>query len=472
MITILDCYTDEPSGLGVPPYLGTYPRYIAGSLDKPVYITIDDLRLYQKYNSIEQKEAQNTNIRIYNLTKNHKDIKEILKKTTALIIILGSHTPGKYLSALPGTLKEILPIIKNLKCEKILTGPSSYDMKEFDDFKINHFDFSYEEIKDYAIKGSSIIEQIPDLRMIEIETSKGCPRPDHCIFCTEGLKDFKIRNPDDILKEIQTFYNLGCRHFRIGKQSCFYSYPHASELLKQISKLDLKTLHIDNANPQKIITQEGIKLTKDIVTYCTEGNIAALGIESFDEKVVKANCLNSDPETTLKAIEILNKYGSERGNNGMPKFLPGINLILGLKAETKETLEINYDYLKQILNKKLLIRRINIRQLVKYPGTEIENEKLPKKNKKYYFKFREKIRKEIDYPMLKILTPAGTILKDVRTEVHEGNVTFARQLGTYPLIIGIKQRLPLKKFYNIKVTGHMLRSITGEILKTKGLYSM
>ncbi len=25
--TILDCYTDEASGLGVPPYLGTYPRY-------------------------------------------------------------------------------------------------------------------------------------------------------------------------------------------------------------------------------------------------------------------------------------------------------------------------------------------------------------------------------------------------------------------------------------------------------------
>ena len=29
---VLDCYTDEPAGLGVPPYLGTYPRYIAGWL--------------------------------------------------------------------------------------------------------------------------------------------------------------------------------------------------------------------------------------------------------------------------------------------------------------------------------------------------------------------------------------------------------------------------------------------------------
>ena len=45
--TILDCYTDEAAGLGVPPYLGTYPRYIFGMLKShnPNYITIDDLRL-------------------------------------------------------------------------------------------------------------------------------------------------------------------------------------------------------------------------------------------------------------------------------------------------------------------------------------------------------------------------------------------------------------------------------------------
>ncbi len=464
MITILDCYTDEPAGLGVPPYLGTYPRYIAGFLKKPVYITIDDIRLYIKYNSKIPKEKQKTNIRIYNLTKNHPNIEKILKKTTCLIIILGSHTPGKYLSAVPGTLKEILPIIKNLKCEKIITGPSSYDIKPFNDLQINHFNFSYKEIKEYSVRGSEIIKQIPDTRIIEIETSKGCPRTSHCLFCTQGLEKFQIRSPNDILKEIQKFYSLGCKYFRLGKQSCFYSYPHASSLLKQIRKTcpEIKVLHIDNANPQKIITPEGIKLTKDIVKYCTEGNIAAFGIESFDQKVIIDNKLNSDPETTLKAIEILNKYGSKRGPNGMPKFLPGINLILGLKSETKQTLDTNYEHLKQILDKKLLIRRINIRQLVKYPGTPIKKEKLPK-NKKYYYKFREKIRKEIDYPMLKLVAPTNITIKQVRTEIHDGNTTFGRQIGTYPLIIGIKQKLPLKKFYNIKVTSHMLRSLTGEI---------
>ena len=113
MATILDCYTDEPAGLGVPPFLGTYPRYIAGSLEEiPYYLTIDDLRLFRQL-SVEGggvrssaaaervgkvvKPSKKTNIKIYNLTKNFKNIQNILNNTKQLIIIAGVHTPGKYL---------------------------------------------------------------------------------------------------------------------------------------------------------------------------------------------------------------------------------------------------------------------------------------------------------------------------------------------------------------------------------------
>ena len=34
-----------------------------------------------------------------------------------------------------------------------------------------------------------------------------------------------------------------------------------------------------------------------------------------------------------------------------------------------------------------------------------------------------------------------------------GKTTFARQIGTYPLIIGIKKRIPLKQFVDVKITG-------------------
>src|SRR3989338_6659674 len=128
--TILDCYTDEPSGLGVPPNLGTYPRYLYGILMKegiePTYITIDDLRAHIFYHDKirETTLKDKTNIRVYNRT--HDNIGQILRETEHLIVILGVHVPGKYLSALPGTLKEVIGFIKDLPCKKTLTGPALF----------------------------------------------------------------------------------------------------------------------------------------------------------------------------------------------------------------------------------------------------------------------------------------------------------------------------------------------------------
>ena len=481
MITILDCYTDEPAGLGVPPYLGTYPRYIGGSLDKlPYYITIDDLRAYNKGVN-NAKLSQKTNIKTYNLTNNFKNLKKILYDTDELIIIAGVHTPGKYLSAVPGTLKEIIQLIKNIKCKKTLTGPAFYgtssqggrffekaDLSNFDEIK--EFNFSYDEINEFSVKGAEIIKQIPDLRIIELETSKGCSREKHCSFCTEPLKHkLAFRPKEHILKEAEAFDKLGLKYFRLGKQSCYYSHPEAADIVKDIRKqFNPRVLHIDNVNPFNVISKEGEEITKSIVKYCTEGNTAAFGVESFDPDVVIQNNLNSDPETTYKAVKIINKYGKERGENGMPKFLPGINLLFGLIGESKTTNEHNMKWLKRFLKENLLLRRINIRQVDIFEGTPLHDKvgnKFIKKNKKYYWKWRNQIRQEIDFPMLKKIVPEETILKNVRTEIYDGKTTFARQIGTYPLIIGIKKRIELKKFYNIKITGHMLRSITGEVVQ-------
>ena len=90
--------------------------------------------------------------------------------------------------------------------------------------------------------------------------------------------------------------------------------------------------------------------------------------------------------------------------------------------------------------------------------------KFIRKNKSKYWKWRNKIRKEIDYPMLQELIPIGTVLKNVWMEVHDGNHTFGRQMGSYPLIVGVKDRIETKKHYDLEITGHMLRSVVGRVV--------
>jgi len=494
-VTIIDLYTDEPAGLGVPPYLGTYPRYIAGAFLKDkcdvFYLTIDDIRYCYQYNSNvpETKLSGKTEVKIKHLTKNKENVKKILESSDEIIVSGGAHTSGKYLSAIPGTLKEIVSVIQNLNCRKVLAGPlasqfgsafhgGKHVRKSIGDFEIfDEVDYFYKGIDDYskvaefAVFGAHIVKQIPYPIIVELETSSGCSRRPGCSFCTEPLKGCQtFREQVDIVKETRKLSNLGINMFRLGKQSCFYSYKsgkaaETEKFLKQIYVLKPKILHIDNANPAKVITDEGKKMTKLILKYCTEGNVAAFGVESFDVNVVKQNNLNSDPETTFEAVRELNRTGKERGMNGMPRFLPGINILLGLKGETKSTLQKNLDGLKQIYDESLMLRRINIRQVVPYLGTDLyktAGDKFIKKNKRHYYSFRKKIREQIDYPMLQRLLPPGTLLKEVYTEIWDGKTTFGRQFGTYPLIIGIQERLPLEKYINVRVKSHMLRSVVGE----------
>jgi radical SAM superfamily enzyme with C-terminal helix-hairpin-helix motif len=142
--------------------------------------------------------------------------------------------------------------------------------------------------------------------------------------------------------------------------------------------------------------------------------------------------------------------------------LPGLNFVFGLKGETKKTYKENYEFLKKILEDKLLVRRINLRQVIPIPNTPIHKIgiKIMNKNKKFFKIFKRKIQIEIDQPMLKYIVPKDTLLKDVYTEKYEGKLTFGRQMGSYPLLVGIPGIYPLNKLFNVKVTDYGFRSIT------------
>jgi len=223
-------------------------------------------------------------------------------------------------------------------------------------------------------------------------------------------------------------------------------------------------LQIDNANPGVIarFPNESRKIAKTIVKYHTPGDVAAFGVESVDPLVIKKNNLKATREQVMSAIKLLNEVGSKRGQNGMPELLPGLNFVFGLAGETKNTFDLNYEFLKEILESNLLVRRINLRQIIPIPGTKMfqTGNKIITKNKHLFQKFKRKVKSDIEQPMLKKLLPNGTILRDVFTEKYEGKLTFGRQMGSYPLIVGIPGIHPINNFLDVKIVDYGYRSIT------------
>lgn len=340
-----------------------------------------------------------------------------------------------------------------------------------------------EEWERFARAGVPAVEKHPDFPqplIAEIETYTGCVRYVNggCRFCLEPREGKPVwREENDIAKEVGLLHQAGVRNFRLGGQTCFFCYktkelgdgdrprpnPAAIETLLRgvrAAAPDLRVLHIDNANPAVLATwpEETREIVRHIVEYCTPGNIAAFGLESVDENVFKENNLNSHADEVAQAVRILNEEGGRRGDNGMPHLLPGLNFIAGLSGESADTYDQNYAFLKSLMDEGLLLRRINLRQIMPISGGL---KPISKRQHQRFLEFKRKVRETIDQPLLRRMLPVGTKLRDVWLETREGDNTFGRQLGTYALLVGVPYRLPLEAFADIVVTDYGFRSVTG-----------
>lgn len=469
-ILVVDGYVDEPGLLGVPPYLSPEPRMLVGvarELDLTwEYITADEYR------------------------KNGVPLGDII------LVHGGVTVPGKYLGGTPLSVEEAEDLAQE-PGETYLGGPlaryedvEGYDHYAKKDLAAYFYDSLFgkgedrwaepEEMEDWLKFGHKVVERhplYPDPLLLEMTASRGCPRyfTGGCSFCSEPAYGRpRFREQEDIIEEFELLYEKGIRYFRLGGQSCTVSYkaegigekevpvPQPDEIEELFNGIkercpEIRVLHVDNANPAVI--SEYPKKSRDVietlVNYTTSGNVLALGMETADEEVIKKNNLNSTPDQVKDAVSIINDVGRERGENGMPELLPGLNFLGGLKGETRETYDKNYRFLEELLNEDILLRRINIRQVLSHTG-EFE---LRYKNE--FKQFKRKVRENIDNPMLKRILPSGTVLKDVYMEKIDGKVTFGRQIGTYPLLVGVEYELNLHEYYDIMITEHGYRSVTG-----------
>jgi radical SAM superfamily enzyme with C-terminal helix-hairpin-helix motif len=484
---ILDGYVDEPACLGVPPYISPYIRTVAGALIyhgfNVRYLTIDQLR--NDPHHISRMDAAGL-----------------------LVMIAGVTVPGKYLGGTPVTLTEIEQVGHMLHGpEKLIGGPIGFGyspeggqravrqvISGFNvlltgepavalDNWLNGCDpagtLDYNRTDPWSIAGSGIIEQHPDYPyvMCELETARGCPHgaSGGCAFCTEpfyGTPNY--RSIEGIAGEVAALHTHGARHFRVGRQPDILVYGAGGgeypaprpDLLEdlfssiRIAAPTLKTLHIDNVNPATIAKHEpeSREALRAIIRHHTPGDVAAFGMETADPVVVTANNLKAQPDEVFRAIRIVNEEGGV-GGAGIPERVPGLNFVCGLAGETEKTYALNEEFLVRVRDAGLVVRRVNIRQVMPFEGTPVYTHNTLGKYNRRFKVFKEFVRQNFDLPMLRRVYPIGTVLRDIRIEVS-GPLSFGRQLGSYPILVGIPACLEKRSVVDAVIVDWGMRSVT------------
>jgi radical SAM superfamily enzyme with C-terminal helix-hairpin-helix motif len=505
-VTLVDGYVDEPAHFGVPPYISTYPRFTAGALvdagvpeENVTYHTIDELRDdRRKWADVADPD---------------------------LLIYLGGMTvPGKYVGGTPAEPDEVRELAWTADGTTLMGGPIrfgvgdenagaveterrdlDYDFVAKGDVEAAVYDLvrngmegfgdrmrDNEELDRWAAKGAFVVEHHPnhpEHLIVEMETSRGCAY--RCSFCTEPLYgNPAFRSAESVVREVEHLYDRGARHFRLGRQADILAFggdgeaPNPDALrqlyggIREVAP-DLGTLHLDNMNPVTIVDypEKSRAAIRIIAEHNTAGDTAAFGLESADPVVQEENNLLVTADEAFEAVKVVNEEGGWRPGddpkvgpttgsaaaNRLPKLLPGINLLHGLKGEREETFEHNERFLRRVLDEGLMLRRINIRQVMAFDGTEMSDTgaDIAREHKKQFKQYKQRVREEVDRPMLRRVAPPGTVLPDVHFEYHQDGKTFGRQLGTYPLLVAIPGERELGRVADVAVVDYGFRSVTG-----------
>ncbi|MCW2945395.1 MAG: uncharacterized protein JWR24_2112 [Actinoallomurus sp.] len=495
---ILDCYTVEPSGLGVPPYLSTYARAAYGALATAYpgadvcYLSIDDVR-WCLSGGTPGVAAPLTDALTYSATTNREQALKVLADAEVIVVIAGDAVPSVHLQAVNGSVEEITRALACARGRRVLLGPlSSYVLADpvtygglFDavhTHTITSGDVllgsrsaaSYGRLAADRHPFEGLISQLAWRPVAEIELYRGCTRRRFCSFCNEPIKSAAVafRDVSDVIAEAKLLYAAGMRHLRLGQQTCFFSYMNRDpaaidDLLAGIRQAcpDLEVLHIDNADPLAVASNTGQRIARLVAQYCTEGNCAPMGIESFDPAVIQANALTCTPEVLLRAVANINEAGAEIGPGGLPVLLPGLNLIYGLPGETHRTHFENLTWLVRILDEGHLCHRINVRQARAYPGTPLAamTEATPPPSAEHFQSWKADVAHVFDEPMKRRVYPAGRRITGLHSFFVTSRGTWHRRLGSYPIqIIERGTTRPLYETADMVVTDHAPRFIYGE----------
>jgi len=485
---IIDCYTDEPSWLWVPPFLWTYQRYLSQSLNyvwkNHYYITIDDLRYYKNWNKKDINDYKKT----INLTKNCDIVWDLIWKADNIYIISGCFINYNYFSCKPPLDSELSNLISSIhkkitlfyelwiknKIDKsfyewslyfnidklVLWNPYNYILNWIED----NYEWDYSMLGKISNHECSILKQLSRPYIIELETWTWCNHG-KCSFCIEAIRKTKInyRNVEDILEEVKSLYNSWAVNFRIWKQPNFYNFQNQNvikfkQLLSGIREIcpKLETLHIDNVNAEDVITPNWIEITKLLAKYCTSWNIINFWVETFDPLVREKNRLNWSVEDIHKAIEIINKYWWKICSDWQYLMLPWINILYWLPFHTFKTLDDNIINLEKILKKGLKTRRTFIRRITNPFWFNYWLTWKYSSDNNTFLEFEKTINDNFIMPTQMDVYKIWTIIKSLEEIVYDWKNTIIRKIWTCPERFVVRWvNLQVWNKYNIKITKHI-----------------
>ena len=514
---VIDGYEDEPAAFGVPNYVGFHIRYICAVLEslglEYSYMTIDEWRLHGRRMNDSQSVSQRLG---------HVDGAVILagavvpgkymrgtpisqREANQILLEMPAGTPLLFGGWAIRAWRQSgwTPLRKNMFMAVQDTDATLDHFLRTGVWK--HKRRSPEQWKKWALNGaaSKAVTEHPDLidaegnagpLVYEVELYQGCVRYKRgCKFCIEPKKGVPIwREERDVIEEVRIAADSGVRNVRIGGATDVYTYKAEgvvdleypipdpqpiAEVLHGIREDErIEVLHVDNANPSIISENldQASQITKTMLETLSDGAVLSFGLESADSRVHEENWLNCDTDQLISAVKHVNEFGRERGDRGLPKLLPGLNFIAGLNGETEETYRLNMELLRKIKSSGLLLRRINIRQVEGHGFQEVPRDA--------FSRFKDEVRSDIDTSMLENLLPVGTVLKDVwwesfgnrirkpehlldpkfKEKSNHGSpgITFGRQIGAYPILIGVQYQIPLETKSDVMVTGHGSRSVS------------
>ncbi|MBO06272.1 MAG: radical SAM protein [Candidatus Woesearchaeota archaeon] len=190
-------------------------------------------------------------------------------------------------------------------------------------------------------------------KRIPLVSSRGCPN--RCTFCSIQLvmgHPFRCRSPENVVKEIEYWYNKGYDTFEFSDDNFSFNIPRAEQVCDRIIEKGMKLKIIfGNGLRADRVNEHLLKKLKKAGTIWI-----AYGLESSNEQILENFKKDLKLRTLKDAVKITKDLGIETQ----------VNFIIGGPGQTYEMFQEDLKCADE-----LNVQQLRFYNLIPYPGTEM-----------------------------------------------------------------------------------------------------